>query len=170
MGLGGGGCSKYRRHLFYFITMMTIQFYNYTGNPRTVNKNLGAITDIAGFLRDDFNIIKPLITIRKDNVSNFNYCFIPDLNRYYFIEDVTLKNGNEYELSLSLDVLKTYESQILNATGTATESGNSDRHISNRDTVYNRTPNFEKIDFPVTGLLDATGSVIMVTIKGKDTE
>lgn len=147
---------------------MEINFYNYTGNPRTINKTLGESTVISGRLWDDFNFITPIITIRKDSVSQFNYCYIPDFNRYYFIEESTLVNKNEYGLKLSLDVLKTYEIQIMEATGTATESDDADRHISNRDTVYNRTPNFEKISFPVTGLLKPTGSIIMITIKGKD--
>lgn len=153
---------------FLFKDMVTIQFYKYTGRPRTVNKTLGESTDISGVLRDDFNMIKPVITIRKQDVSNFNYCFIPDFNRYYFIEEVTLQNKNEYEMQLSLDVLKTYETQILDATGRVTEQDNPDPYISNRDTVYNRKPNFEKVPFTETGLLNETGGIIMVTLKGND--
>lgn len=150
--------------------MVTIKFYKYTGRPRTVNKTLGESTDISGVLRDDFNMIKPVITIRKQDVSNFNYCFIPDFNRYYFIEEVTLQNKNEYEMQLSLDVLKTYETQILDATGRVTEQDNPDPYISNRDTVYNRKPNFEKVPFTETGLLNETGGIIMVTLKGNDND
>lgn len=150
--------------------MVTIQFYKYTGRPRTVNKTLGESTDISGVLRDNFNMIKPVITIRKQDVSNFNYCFIPDFNRYYFIEEVTLQNKNEYEMQLSLDVLKTYETQILDATGRVTEQDNPDPYISNRETVYNRKPNFEKVPFTETGLLNETGGIIMVTLKGNDND
>lgn len=146
--------------------MVTIQFYKYTGRPRTVNKTLGESTDISGVLYDNFNMIKPVITIRKQDVSNFNYCFIPDFNRYYFIEEVTLQNKNEYEMQLSLDVLKTYETQILDATGRVTEQDNPDPYISNRETVYKRTPNFEKVPFAETGLLNENGGIIMVTLKG----
>lgn len=146
--------------------MVTIQFYKYTGRPRTVNKTLGESTDISGVLRDNFNMIKPVITIRKQDVSNFNYCFIPDFNRYYFIEEVTLQNKNEYEMQLSLDVLKTYESEILAATGRVTESDTPDPYISNRETVFDRQPNFEKVPFAETGLLNETGDIIMVTLKG----
>lgn len=152
---------------FLFKDMVTIKFYKYTGRPRTVNKTLGESTDISGVLRDNFNMIKPVITIRKQDVSNFNYCFIPDFNRYYFIEEVTLQNKNEYEMQLSLDVLKTYESQILDATGRVTERDNPNPYISNRDTVYNRQPNFEKLDFPNTDLLSEDGTITMVTIKGE---
>jgi hypothetical protein len=155
---------------FLFKDMVTIQFYKYTGRPRTVNKTLGESTDISGVLRDNFNMIKPVITIRKQDVSNFNYCFIPDFNRYYFIEEVTLQNKNEYEMQLSLDVLKTYETQILDATGRVTEQDNPYPYISNRETVYNRKPNFEKVPFTETGLLNETGGIIMVTLKGNDNE
>lgn len=150
--------------------MVTIKFYKYTGRPRTVNKTLGESTDISGVLRDDFNMIKPVITIRKQDVSNFNYCFIPDFNRYYFIEEVTLQNKNEYEMQLSLDVLKTYETQILDATGRVTEQDNPDPYISNRETVYKRTPNFDKVPFANTGLLNENGGIIMVTLKGNEND
>lgn len=148
--------------------MTTINFYSYNGHPNTVNKQLGEFTAIEGDLRQTFDVLHPTVTLRKQPRPTFNYCYIPDLGRYYFVERVSFEGNNAYELALRIDVLKTYESEILAATGRVSESDNPDPYISNRDTVYKRTPNFEKVPFANTGLLNETGGIIMVTLKGND--
>ena len=86
------------------------------------------------------------------------------------MERVSFEGNNAYELTLRVDVLKTYESEILAATGRVSESDNPDPYISNRETVYKCTPNFEKVPFANTGLLNETGGIIMVTLKGNDND
>lgn len=150
--------------------MTTINFYSYNGHPNTVNKQLGEFTAIEGDLRQTFDVLRPTVTLRKKPRPTFNYCYIPDLGRYYFVDRVSFEGNNAYELTLRVDVLKTYESEILAATGRVSESDNPDPYISNRETVYKRTPNFEKVPFANTGLLNETGGIIMVTLKGNDND
>lgn len=146
--------------------MTTINFYSYNGHPNTVRKQLNEFVAIEGDLRQTFDVLHPTVVIRKQPRPTFNYCYIPSLGRYYFIERVSFEGNNAYKLSLSVDVLKTYESEILAATGRIAESEHPDPYISNRETVYKRTPNFEKVSFTETGLLNEDGSIIMVTLKG----
>lgn len=150
--------------------MTTINFYSYNGHPNTVNKQSGEFTAIEGDLRQTFDVLRPTVTLRKQPRPTFNYCYIPDLGRYYFVDRVSFEGNNAYELSLRVDVLKTYESEILAATGRVSESDNPDPYISNRETIYKRTPNFEKVPFANTGLLNETGGIIMVTLKGNDND
>lgn len=159
---------KARRAAFFFTDMTTINFYSYNGHPNTVNKRLGTFTAIEGDLRQTFDVLRPIVTLRKQTRPTFNYCYIPDLGRYYFVDRVSFEGNHAYDLALRVDVLKTYESEILAATGRVSESDNPDPHISNRDTVYRRTPNFEKVPFANTGLLNENGGIIMVTLKGTE--
>lgn len=159
---------KAHRTAFFLADMTTINFYSYNGHPNTVNKQLGTFTAIEGDLRQTFDVLRPTVTLRKQPRPTFNYCYIPDLGRYYFVERVSFEGNNAYELSLRVDVLKTYETEILAATGRVSESDNPEPYISSRETVYNRTPNFEKVPFANTGLLNETGGIIMVTLKGND--
>lgn len=161
---------KAHRTAFFLTDMTTINFYSYNGHPNTVNKQLGDFTAIEGDLRQTFDVLHPTVTLRKQPRPTFNYCYIPSLGRYYFVERVSFEGNNAYELSLRVDVLKTYESEILAATGRVTENDNPDPYISNRETVYKRTPNFEKVPFANTGLLNETGGIIMVTLKGNDND
>ena len=150
--------------------MTTINFYSYNGHPNTVNKQLGDFTAIEGDLRQTFDVLRPTVTLRKQPRPTFNYCYIPSLGRYYFVDRVSFEGNNAYELTLRVDVLKTYESEILAATGRISESDNPDPYISNRETVYKRTPNFDKVPFANTGLLNETGGIIMVTLKGNEND
>ena len=161
---------KAHRTAFFLTDMTTINFYSYNGHPNTVNKQLGTFTAIEGDLRQTFDVLRPTVTLRKQPRPTFNYCYIPDLGRYYFVDRVSFEGNNAYELTLRVDVLKTYETEILAATGRVSESDNPDPYISNRETVYKRTPNFEKVPFANTGLLNETGGIIMVTLKGNDND
>lgn len=157
---------KAHRTAFFFADMTTINFYSYNGHPNTVNKQLGTFTAIEGDLRQTFDVLRPTVTLRKQPRPTFNYCYIPDLGRYYFVDRVSFEGNNAYELSLRVDVLKTYESEILAATGTVTRCDNPDKYISNRNTVYSRVPHFEKVTFENSGLLNENGTMVMITIKG----
>lgn len=161
---------KAHRTAFFLSDMTTINFYSYNGHPNTVNKQLGEFTAIEGDLRQTFDVLHPTVTLRKQPRPTFNYCHIPDLGRYYFVDRVSFEGNNAYELALRIDVLKTYESEILAATGRVSESDNPDPYISNRETIYKRTPNFEKVPFANTGLLNEMGGIIMVTLKGNDND
>ena len=146
--------------------MTTINFYSYNGHLNTVNKQLGEFTAIEGDLRQTFDVLRPTVTLRKQPRPTFNYCFIPDFGRYYFVDRVSFEGNNSYELVLRVDVLKTYETQIMAATGRTSEADNPNPYISNRNGIYDVRPHFEKVSFPNTGLLSEQGSIIMVTLKG----
>lgn len=146
--------------------MIKVTLYNYNGNRNTVNKNLVGGIECVGAIRDETNVLYPVLTIRVQGIINANYCYIPMLGRYYFIDSITYLSSDKATLKLSVDVLKTYKNEILNASATVTQTDNPDKYSSNRETIYNRKPNFEKIEFPNKNLFNDTGTMIMVTIKG----
>ena len=61
------------------------------------------------------SIITPTVQLAKTTSPiGYNYTFIPDWGRYYFIQDITYALG-VWVLSLSVDVLASFRSQILNS-------------------------------------------------------
>ena len=145
---------------------MQIELYNYNGNVDTVNKTLPTGNVINGAMWDGFSICNPVVTVKSPTMITANYCKIEKLNRFYFIDKVVYRSCDKWELKLRVDVLKTYATQILQATATVTVRDSPNKYVSNRNNVYNRKPNFEKIDFPKKGLFNKDGSIIMITIKG----
>ena len=148
--------------------MITVTLYQYNGNKNTIKKKLSNGIDCLGAIREQTNVLNPVITIRVNDIVNVNYCYIPTLKRYYFIDSITYLSSDKATLKLSVDVLKSYESEILQATATVTQTDTPDKYSSNRETVYNRKPNFEKIEFPNKNLFNDTGTMIMITLKGDE--
>ena len=146
--------------------METIHFYNYNGDMKVINKTLSTPTDMDCTLWKTFDVLHPSLLVRLQERPTFNYCKIDSLNRFYFVDSIKFIGNFTYEIFLSVDVLKTYETDILRATGHIALSDNPDKYISTRKSIYTRTPNFEKVPFPNTGLLNDTGTMIMITIKG----
>lgn len=148
--------------------METITFYNYDGHPNTVNKVLNEPHEYNGNLRQTFDVTRPQFSISAAYRPTYNYCYIPSLGRYYFVTEIQYAGNRKYDISLQVDVLKTYESEIMDATATVQESDTPQPYVSTRQSVYDRRPNFEQIDFPTKGLFNDNGSIVMITIKGKD--
>lgn len=153
--------------LLIYTDMVTIDLYSYTGHPDTVNKVLVSPTQVAGALRQDVDILHPVFKLKQSPMPRYNYCYVQALGRYYFIDRVEYVGNNTYEISCTVDVLKTYEDAILEATATVLESDTPLPYISTRRNVYDRQPNIEKVVFPNTGLFNENGSIVMVTIKGR---
>ena len=146
--------------------MITITFYKYGGKTNAIPKTLGTGTDMQGLLRDTYDILRPTITVRQSAVFDYNYCYVPVFNRYYFIENIGVESADIYALSLSVDVLQTYRESILASRGVISQSDNPNKHANNRNTVYDSMPNFQKLEFPNKDLFNKDGTIIMVTIKG----
>lgn len=68
---------------------------------------------------DNIDILNPeLIIDYKPGIIEYNYCYIPDFKRYYFVNNITLQPGKRAILSCHVDVLMTYQIQILNSYAT----------------------------------------------------
>lgn len=92
---------------------MTVKFYN-TSSPREqVNKTLNNATEITDFwIKDVTNILNPTIFVGGQNARSFNYCYLPDFDRYYFAKNKGATEANTIEYELSVDVLMSYQQQI----------------------------------------------------------
>ena len=144
---------------------MLIKTYNYNGEPNRVNKTLQENEEYTGVLNSTVNILEPVIRFRSTNIVTFNYVYIESLHRYYFVSEKQ-QDGDICTVRLRVDVLFTYKDIILNSTATLTKSENGNKYLSNRSNVVDVRPNIRKLDFPNKGLLNETGSIVMVTIKG----
>ena len=145
--------------------MIKIKTFIYNGKPNEVNKNLQANAEYMGVLNVTFNVLNPVIRFRTKTPVTFNYVFIESLNRYYFVSEKQ-QDGDICTVRLNVDVLFTYKDIILNSIATLTKGENGNKYLSNRSNVVDVRPNIRKIDFPNKEILNETGSIIMVTIKG----
>lgn len=145
--------------------MIKIKTFIYDGKPNAVNKTLQANEEYTGVLNATFNVLTPVVRFRTRTPVNFNYVFIESLDRYYFVSELN-QDGDICTVRLRVDVLQTYKEKILASSATLTKGTNVNKYLSNRSNVVDVRPNFRKLDFPNKELINETGSIIMVTIKG----
>ena len=145
--------------------MIKIKTFNFDGKPNEVNKTLQENSEYTGLLNDSFNVLTPVVRLRTRTPVNFNYVYIDSLNRYYFVSEIS-QDGDICTVRLEVDVLYTYQEKILSSRATLTKGENVNKYVSNRSNVVDLRPNIRKVDFPNKELLNETGSIIMVTIKG----
>lgn len=94
---------------------MEIKFYNMTAPHEVVDKSdyLGTATTMTGDLRDACDIINPVIDIESSSMPSFNYLYIADFNRYYYITDIVCVSRDIWRISMHCDVLMSFASEIL---------------------------------------------------------
>lgn len=107
---------------------MTIQIQQTTSEKNRIGKSISNLYTASGALREGTSIIDPVIRLSGVNVpalTNANYMYIPDFNRYYFITDIKSIRNGLIEISGHVDVLQTYSSQIRNNTAIIKRNANS---------------------------------------------
>lgn len=68
-------------------------------------------TNVACNLKGSTTIISPSIEVQIQNPTMYNYCYIADFNRYYYIGDWAYFRG-VWTCNCNIDVLATYRAQI----------------------------------------------------------
>lgn len=94
--------------------MLSIQLMNNSSPVEKIGKELTAGGAYQCSLKEDTSVLKPIIIIKtSDPVYSYNYMYISDFGRYYFIDDIKSVNNNIWEVHAHVDVLETYKTQIL---------------------------------------------------------
>ena len=95
---------------------MQITFYSTDDGENVINKTLSQGVTIPIHLKRETDILNPVLTLTNKtgiNYSQFNYCYIDVLKRFYFIKTVRQLNNALFHVELSCDVLETYKDKIL---------------------------------------------------------
>ena len=98
---------------------MTIKLYHNDSDKRTVSKTLTNEGSLAGAtIIDNTTILNPRLKVRDNGIImlQYNYCYIADFKRYYYITNITVSNGYIL-IDCKVDVLMSYANEIKACTG-----------------------------------------------------
>lgn len=96
---------------------MNVILYSVSDDPRVLKKNLGSGTTLSCTLVYPSELLTPSIRISASNWNaSFNYMYISDFGRYYFITEATYDNGGTVIIDGKVDPLHTYASSISSLT------------------------------------------------------
>lgn len=144
---------------------MKIHFYNLKTESIRVDKEnyLQNEIELTGTLKTGTSIINPIIIINMTNdpYFDYNYMYIEEFKRYYFINDVVAVNNQLWQISAHVDVLYSFLEDIYTTKAFINrQQTNFDPMI--RDDLTSFEYNKEVIEDP----LSTTGSKVNVHFTG----
>lgn len=95
--------------------MKIVAYYN-NSEHNVLNKAIIKATEYVGFLRDSSDIVNPTFTIEQEYVPNFNYVYIENFSRYYYVSNIHSIATGLWEISCTVDVLMSFKNSILKQT------------------------------------------------------
>lgn len=91
---------------------MTIRLYDNHSPVNQVDKDIILLDTLTGTLREESSVLNPTITIEKSSPTGFNYVYIEEFARFYFIEELTMVRNGLIRLQLKVDPLMSFNAGI----------------------------------------------------------
>lgn len=92
----------------------SIDLMNNQEELNKISKSPTTVMTLTGTLREETDLVNPQINIEySGTLTNTNYMYIPEFNRYYFITKIESVRNGLWRIYGHCDVLKTYSQAIL---------------------------------------------------------
>ncbi len=95
---------------------MLLTLFKNSDGDNVINKTLNEPYDLQIRLKAETDVINPMFmlsNVEGVDYQDYNYCHIPFLKRYYFIDSLSSVNARMWKLQLTCDVLESYKTDIL---------------------------------------------------------
>lgn len=118
---------------------MEILLYTNNSDNNVLNKDIVLQKQIVCYAnKENIDILSPDILLSYIDIKalNINYCYIKELNRYYYINSYKYEKNHLLKLTLQTDVLMTFRDNILLSSGI----------VKNTKNIQNYNSNFEVLD------------------------
>lgn len=143
--------------------MYSIKFFKNLSENNELDKQLTGETLVAGDSRGDINLFQPSIIVKDVEVNQFNYCYIVELKRYYFVENFTIRPNGLAVIQLKVDVLMSFKDDIRASSGLIMKQRQYNPYYGEYD-VESRV-DVDRYDFP-QNVFNYDGEFVIVAMKG----
>lgn len=149
---------------------ITVRLYSFTKRENSTKRPSSGGTDYGCTLIDDTSLMNPTFKIESgSNPIGKNYCYVPDFNRYYFVNDISSYQGFWY-IRCSCDVLASFKGEIGAESHYVLRSASSyDGYISDNAYISKITQSGSHLVAP-TSLAWGTGHSYIVGIAGDSSD
>lgn len=97
---------------------MQVTFYKNSSPKIQVSKNISQVAQKECQAQEPFNISNNELLLGIDeNIADCNYCYNAKTRRYYFINSITMLDGERMRVTCTCDVLMSFKNQLLNNGG-----------------------------------------------------
>ena len=137
-----------------------------TSEKSKIGKNLTSMNVFSGTLREETSVTAPVVLMELENPSGYNYAYIPEFRRYYFIRDMVSVRKGLWRVSMQVDVLESFKNYILDLGVILSDSENTgaENYLSGDVWKAKVKEKTDIINFP-SGLSE-TGHFILITAGG----
>ena len=91
---------------------LAVVFLKNVSDPETIGKTWTDPSKITGKLLYD-NDIEHIKLLVHGNYTAYNYCYIHELGRYYFINTFVIQKDGDFIVDMSVDALQSFKDEIL---------------------------------------------------------
>ena len=145
--------------------MVTLELYKVTNQPNELTKTLNNAVIVNGSFRSEIDSTDVIVEI-ESNTYDFNYVYIPSLNKYYFLQNLVHVNAKIIRMQLHCDVLMTYKTDILASYGLVIQGGTINPYYSSIESESRQT--IRRFAFPYK--FNNNGNYVLVTITNNSLE
>lgn len=96
---------------------MLMKMYDTKSSNNVINKVLKNEHEFDIKFKDKTDIVNPVVILSSKTLILSNYAYIPDFNRYYFVDKIELFPNSIYHVTLRCDVLESFKAEILASSG-----------------------------------------------------
>lgn len=147
---------------------MTITIYTNLSDPNTINKATTQIGTADCIIKDNLTFEKPYFILQYNvDLAKGNYLYAPELQRYYYINDISRLTGGRMQLECEVDALESFKQSILNTTciiDKQTQKNNANVYL-NDGSYITQEKEFHSVIHFNNGFLD-DGEYILITCGG----
>ena len=157
---------------------MKIILYKTADENVKLRKTLSEPIELNGTLRAECSVLNPSIEVEKvdsiegekvGSIATYNYAYIEDFGRYYYITDIVAVTDKFWKISLKVDVLMSYGDDILQLEANVLRN-EYDFNLMLDDKQLNRYADdrVQCVNFPVTlsGSVNTGGAKYYLTLIG----
>ena len=145
-----------------------IILYKTDSRNNVLAKGLTNELKLNGTLRENTVITAPVITVEIVGPFDYNYAYIADFGRYYFISKIEIQRDKLFRLELRVDVLMSNSTSILgsNATILSSQNYSNNSNIIDNEYVFENKEDFDTHIFKKPGTLVPALSEDLFNISG----
>lgn len=131
-----------------------------------LSKSLSNMNVFSGSLKDETSVTTPVVMMELENPTGYNYAYIPQFGRYYYIRDMVSIRTGLWKISMQVDVLQSFRNYIRGCSVILSDTENTGKELYLSGDVWKSKVKelTDIVNFPY-GLSD-NGYFILITAGG----
>lgn len=129
---------------------------------RDVQKTLINMVELKGTTRAAIDVLNPIIEVSGLNANEYNYCYIKELNRYYYIENKVIATNGICRMTMRVDVLMSFIDDIKASSGLITRQRDYNPYYGK----YETEPRTDVTKYEFNDVFDKIGVYVLTALRG----